>query len=195
MKSKGWEKKDHTGKWLKINLRRKYLPKNARVLDLFCGNGEIYREVYKGNVDKYMGIDKEKIHNQKLCVKTNNLYFVSRNNINDFNVFDLDDWGSPWKLFYLILKKWQGPEAVFFITDGLKLHQNVDGNVTKWVSATEKIPCKFNIPGLNRCYVDIFGTMLLDVQKRFNCKIKNPIYLTNDRKSVFYWYLKLNKVL
>ena len=194
MKSKGWEKKDHTGKWLKINLRRKYLPKKARVLDLFCGNGGIYKEVYKGKVEKYIGIDKEKVHSTKLCVKTNNLFFVSKNNIDDFNVFDLDDWGSPWKLFYLILKKWQGREAVFFITDGLKLHQSLDGNVTKWVSATEQIPCKFNIPGLNRWYKDIFATMLLDVQKRFLCKIENPIYLANDRKSVYYWAFKTIKV-
>lgn len=189
-----WNKKDNSNKWDKINLRRKYLPKNAKVLDLFCGSGEIYNSVYKNNVDKYVGIDKEKIHSEKCCIKTNNIAFVSKNNINDFNVFDLDDYGSPWKLFYLILKKWQGSKATFFITDGLKLHQNVDGNVTKWVSATEQIPCKFNIPGLSRWYLDIFATMLLDVQKRFNCKVKNPVYLFNDRKSVCYWSLSIIKV-
>lgn len=194
MKSKKWDKKDSSDKWYKINLRRKYLPKNAKVLDLFCGRGDMYENVYKGKVDKYIGIDKEKIHNEKLCIKTNNLHFVSKNNINDFNVFDLDDWGSPWKLLYLILKKYQGQKAIFFITDGLKLHQNVDGNVTKWVSATEQIPCKMNIPGLNRWYIDIFLTMLLDIQKRFCTKIEDPIYLFNSQKTVCYWMLKIIKV-
>lgn len=189
-----WDKKDHTGKWYKINLRRKYLPKGARVLDLFCGNGEIYNAVYKETAEKYVGVDKEKIHSEKLCIKTNNIVFVSKNNINDFNVFDLDDWGSPWKLFYLILKKWPGDRATFFITDGLKLHQNVDGNVTKWVSATEQIPCKMNIPGLSRWYLDIFATMLLDVQKRFFCKVENLTYIFNDRKTVCYWAFNIVKV-
>jgi len=189
-----WNKTDNSNKWYKINLRRKYLPKNAKVLDLFCGNGEIYNHVYKGNILEYIGIDKNKVHDNKLCVKTNNFIFVSKNNISQFNVFDLDDWGSPWKLFYLILKKWQGSKATFFITDGLKLHQNVDGNITKWVSATEQIPSKMNVPGLSRWYIDIFATMLLDIQKRFNCKVENPVYLFNDRKSVCYWSLNIIKV-
>jgi len=190
-----WGKKDNTQKWYKINLRRKYLPKNAKVLDLFCGNGEIYNLVYKNNTEKYIGIDKEKIHSQKLCIKTNNIIFVSKNNINDFNVFDLDDWGSPWKLFYLILKKWQGKKATFFITDELKLNQSVSkGKVSKFVSATEKISMGMIVPGLNRYYVDIFATMLLDVQKRFFCKIENPVYIFNDRKSVCYWAFNIVKV-
>jgi len=189
-----WDKADNSNKWYKINLRKKYLPKEAKVLDLFCGNGEIYKNVYKGNVSKYLGIDKEKIHDNKLCIKTNNLVYISKTNINDFNVFDLDDLGSPSKLFYLILKKYQESKATFFITDGLKLHQNVDGNVTKWVSATEQIPCKMNIPGLNRWYIDIFATMLLDAQKRFKLKVENPVYLFNDRQSVYYWAFSIIKV-
>lgn len=194
MKYKKWDQRDSSDKWYKINLRRKYLPKKARVLDLFCGKGEIYKNVYKGNVKDYLGIDKEKVHSDKICIKTNNLFYVAKNDISYFDVFDLDDYGSPWKLLYLILKKYQGPEATFFITDGLKLHQNVDGNVTKWVSATEQIPCKMNIPGLNRWYLDIFLTMLLDIKKRFYVKIENPIYLFNSQKTVCYWYLKMIKV-
>lgn len=193
MKSKIWDKRDSSDKWYKINLRRKYLPKKARVLDLFCGNGEIYKNVYKDKVTKYIGVDNKKIHNANICVLTNNLHYVSKNNINDFNVFDLDDYGSPWKLLYLILKKYQGPEAIFFITDGLKLKMNINGDITKWVSATEKIPSKFNIPGLSRWYIDIFLTMLLDIQKRFYVKIENPIYLFNKQKTVCYWYLKVIK--
>ena len=194
MKSRKWEQKDNSSSKVKIYLRKKYLPKNARVLDLFCGSGIIYHNVYKDKTAFYVGLDKEKVHNDKICIKTNNIAFVSKNNINDFNVFDLDDYGSPWKLFYLILKKFQNKKATFFITDGLKLHQNVDGNITKWVSATEQIPCKFHIPGLSRWYLDIFATMLLDVQKRFNLDVIDPVYIFNQRKTVCYWALKINKV-
>lgn len=188
-------KKDNSEKWIKIALRQKYLPKNARVLDLFCGHGEIYKSVYKNNVQFYLGIDNQKVHDKNICIITNNLNFVSKNDINNFNVFDLDDYGSPWKLLYLILKKYTGENATFYLTDGLILKQKINGNIDKWVSATEKIPKNMNIPGLSRWYIDIFATMLLDIQKRFNLDILNPVYVFNNKKTVCYWAFKIKKIL
>ncbi len=57
----------------------------------------------------------------------------------------------------------------------------------------EKIPSKFNIPRLSKWYINIFATMLLDIQKRFYFKIEDPIYLFNKQKTVCYWYLKMIK--
>jgi len=188
-----WLPSDNTGFNIKITMRRKYLPAHARVLDLFCGSGLMYKNVYAGKVEEYLGIDKHRIHDENLCIKINNAYYVKNNDINKYNVFDLDDYGSPWDLFYLILNKYTGQEATFFITDGLKLHQNVDGDVTRWVSATEKIPSGMNIPGLSRWYVDIFATMLLDVQNRYNLKIINPLYAFNARASTCYWTFSIIK--
>lgn len=149
MKSR-WTKKDSSEVTYKIELRKKFLPENAKVLDLFCGMGTMYREVYKARATRYLGIDRYKIHDKDLCIRENNIHYVNENDIDDFNVFDLDDYGSPWKLLYLIIKKYNGPEAVFFITDGLLLNQKLSGNINKWVSATEKIPKGMNIPGLSR---------------------------------------------
>ncbi len=139
-------------------------------------------------------IDRYKIHDKDLCIRENNIHYVNENNVDDFNVFDLDDYGSPWKLLYLIIKKYRGQEAVFFLTDGLLLNQKLSGNINKWVSATEKIPKGMNIPGLSRWYIEIFSTMLLDLQQRYNIKIKNPTYIFNDKRTVCYWYFKTIKV-
>lgn len=190
---KAWDKEDNSMAHQKALLRLTNLPKRARVLDLFCGNGEMYNRAYKGRVEYYHGVDKEKIHNPKICTLTNNIVYITQNNLDDFNTFDLDDYGTPWKQLYLILKKLKRDEVTIFVTDGLVLRQKMDGTVSKFVSATEQIPRKMNIPGLNRWYMDIFATMLLDLEKRYNWKTVKAQYFHNERRTVYYWALKMEK--
>jgi hypothetical protein len=193
MNNKVWSKTDNSMEYEKSAMRLKYLPEDAKVLDCFCGNGEMYHRAYKNHVTKYYGIDKEKIHTVGICELNNNINFINHNNINCYNVFDLDDYGSPWKQFYLIIKKILPGEYVFYITDGLVMHQKVDGNVTKFVSGTEQIKNGMNIPGINRFYLDIFATMLKDVQRRYNCIVRFAKYFHNERRSVYYWVVKICK--
>jgi len=189
-----WELNDNSMEIEKALMRIKYLPEDAQVLDCFCGNGEMYRRAYKGRAKEYHGLDKEKIHTPELCELQNNVVYIQHNDIGRFNVFDLDDYGSPWKQLYLIVKKILPGEYIFFITDGLVMHQKVDGQVTKFVSGTEKIPQDMNLPGINRFYVDIFATMLKDLERRYNCKIQLAKYFHNNRRSVYYWVIKLKKL-
>lgn len=192
-RKKIWDKTDNSMEYEKATMRIKYLPKHARVLDCFCGNGEMYRRAYKDRVEFYHGIDKEKIHDMKLCELQNNLIYLKHNDLGQYNVFDLDDYGTPWKQLYLILKKLPEGEYTFFITDGLVMHQKVDGVVTKFVSATEQVTRSMNIPGLNRFYVDIFATMLKDIERRYSCKVHLAKHFHNNRRSVYYWVIKLQK--
>jgi hypothetical protein len=188
-----WGKTDNSMVSEKAELRIRNLPEKARVIDLFCGEGEMYHRAYKNLACEYHGVDKKQIHSSHLCTLTNNVIYVTRNDLSRYNVFDLDDYGSPWKLLYLILRKQPPGEITIFITDGLILHQKIDGQVTKFVSATEQIPQEMNIPGLNRFYIDIFATMLLDIQKRYGWKVKKALYFHNSRRTVYYWCLKLKK--
>ena len=193
MRSKVWGKTDNSMEEEKAAMRVKYLPENASVLDCFCGMGEMYKRAYKGRVKHYHGIDKEKIHNPDICEIQNNLTYIKKNKLDQYNVFDLDDYGSPWKQLYLIVKKIPPGEYTFFITDGLVMHQKVDGQVTKFVSGTECIPKEMNLPGINRFYVDIFATMLKDLERRYNCMVRLAKYFHNNRRTVYYWVIKLKK--
>ena len=193
MKGKAWGKTDNSMEHEKALLRIKYLPKNASVLDCFCGNGEMYRRAYEGRVKEYHGLDVEKVHDSNICELKDNLVYIKQNNLNQFNVFDLDAYGSPWKQMYLIAKKIPPGEYTFFITDGLVMHQKVDGQVTKFVSGTEHIPKEMNLPGINRFYVDIFATMLKDLERRYNCMVRLAKYFHNNRRTVYYWVIKLKK--
>lgn len=177
----------------KAALRIKYLPEKAMVLDLFCGTGEMYRAAYKDRAGNYQGVDKKQIHDPAICVLMNNEAFIAQRNIDTYNVFDLDAYGTPWKQMYLLLRKLKRSDAVLFVTDGLVMHQKVDGDVTKFVSATERVNSDLNVPGLNRFYVQIFATMLLDIESRYGWKTQKAVYFHNERRSVYYWYLKMSK--
>ena len=193
MTIKQWGKVDNSATQHKAQLRIRNLPKEPAVLDLFCGAGQMYRLAYQDRTVLYHGIDKEKIHDPAICTLGDNLKYLQKNNIDQFNVFDLDDYGTPWKQLYLLLRKLNRPDVTIFVTDGLVMHQKIDGKVTKFVSATERLGRKINIPGLNRWYVDIFATMLLDVEKRYGWKTVKAEYFHNERRSVYYWCLKLQK--
>ena len=68
------------------------------VLDLYCGNGTMFKEAYDGKVKNYFGIDKEKIFDNNLCVLEDNRRWVAKNDISGYNFFDLDAYGCPWLL-------------------------------------------------------------------------------------------------
>jgi len=188
---KTWDKTDNSMEAQKAELRIKYLPENAHVLDLFCGNGKMYESAYRNRVIHYHGVDKEKVHNLDICTLADNINFISTNDITKYNVFDLDDYGTPWKLLYLILRKLHRDKVTIFITDGLVLRQKMAGTVTKFVSATERVPQKMNLPGINRFYVDIFATMLKDVERRYGWETEKAVYFHNKKRTVYYWAVKL----
>lgn len=194
MTIKQWGKVDNSATQHKAQLRIRNLPKAPAVLDLFCGAGQMYRLAYRDRAVLYHGIDKEKIHDPAICTLGDNLKYLQKNDIDQFNVFDLDDYGSPWKQLYLILRKLNRSDATIFVTDGLVMRQKVNGKISKFVSATERVRRTANIPGLNRWYVDIFATMLLDVEKRYGWKTVKAEYFHNDRRSVYYWALKMEKL-
>ena len=190
-----WNKKDNSMEPEKIRLRKTFLPKEAHVLDLFCGTGKMYKGAYKNRAKGYKGIDYKKIHDKKLCVLTNNIRYVQKRDISKYNVFDLDDYGCPWKLIYLILKRAKQEKITMFITDGLVLKQKMGGDVVKIVSATEQVPRNMNIPGQNRFYVDMFATMLKDLERRYKYKTTRAIYFHNFRRTVYYWALQMQRTV
>jgi hypothetical protein len=180
----------------KVDLRIRNLPKNAMVCDLFCGTGKIYERAYKGRVAGYVGVDHEKVHSPTLCKLGDNVAFVQETDLSQFNVLDLDDYGNPWKLMYLICRNKPAGEMTMFVTDGLIARTHVSEIVTKMISAIEKIPMGVKIPGLCRWYVDMFGTMLKDLERRYGWKTTRAQYFCNrkQRTSVYYWALKMRKV-
>jgi hypothetical protein len=184
---------DNSSSELKAHLRRKVLPKGARVLDLFCGHGEMYTQVYKGNAESYLGIDKNKIHDPEICLLMDNERYINQNNIDTFDVFDLDDYGCPWKLMHLIFRNRKSGTVTMYVTDGLPLKLKTGGRIPRILSATENIPRGMSIPIPYRFYTEMFGTMLRGIEMRYGWRTDLAIYAWNSGHSVCYWALKMNK--
>lgn len=183
-------KTDNSHGNLKVHMRRRMLPQHARVLDLFCGRGEMYHGAYKGRVDEYRGVDKEKVHDTTLCTIDDNMAWVKTHDIERFNVFDLDDYGSPWDLIYLVLARTKQPEVTMFVTDGLVLRAKMMTAPTKFLSATNRIPLAMKVPGLHRWYVPMFKTMLCDIAERYGYRAEQALLARNSKGTVYYWALR-----
>jgi hypothetical protein len=153
----------------------------------------MYHRAYEGQVKGYRGLDKEKVHDSDVCTLIDNITYITRHDLSEYNVIDLDDYGCPWKLMYLILRKQPPGEITMYVTDGLVMHQKVDGKVTKFVSAIEHIPQSMTLTGINRFYEDLFATMLLDLDKRYGWKTTKAVFFHNEKRSVYYWALKMVK--
>lgn len=114
---------DPIGLAAKVDLRRRVLEAmpGARVLDLFCGRGEMHRAVWR-NAASYVGCDC------RPWIATDPPRFVADNrrllrslDLQQFDVFDVDSWGSPWEQLEIIMHRrdWAvGEKGAVILTDG-----------------------------------------------------------------------------
>lgn len=133
-------KKTDSGKLVaraKTDLRLRVLaamgPGDARVLDTFCGvDGKMYREAW-AQAGSYVGCDKEfRMSDTRRRFVGDSLLLLRALDLEAFNVFDVDAYGSPWEALTIIAARraWKPAKlgAVVY-TDGS------DGK-TKWGGTT-----------------------------------------------------------
>lgn len=82
---------------LKKRLRQIDRPVDAKVLDCYAGNQEMWKNE---PLSRYFPIDRESYKN--LSVQADNLKILKSLNLSKFNVIDLDAYGVPFKQFELI---------------------------------------------------------------------------------------------
>ncbi len=196
------KKKDSSSLDRKVALRRKYLPPlaTARVLDLFCGAGEIYRMCYT-EVEEYVGVDNTKIHTPTAeghnCVLTDNYDFVRRHNIDRYNSIDLDAYGCPWLLLLEVVRRSNADDLTVFVTDGLPLRLMSNSRPPKVVQAVAGIPKGFKFPtrkGVSPVYFyeHIFAHLLYHVES-YGWQVLMAKYCWNKEHTVAYWVIKLSR--
>jgi hypothetical protein len=117
-------KTNNDPKWIsrKIELRLLSLPQkqDIRVLDAFGGEGVLWKSVKdlsKLNI-KILGIDKKEYSSKQL--KGDNLKFLSSMDLSQFDIIDLDAYGSPFEQLNILYKrKYSGIVHCTYITQGL----------------------------------------------------------------------------
>jgi hypothetical protein len=114
-------------KQAKVELRRNVLDvvKPARVFDAFCGEGNMWRAVWK-DAAAYVGCD---LIDWTLDVEfrrfqADNRIVMRSIDLSPINVFDFDAYGSPWDLMWILLhrRKWSKDEVgAVVLTDGTSM--------------------------------------------------------------------------
>ncbi len=92
--------------------------KNPRVCEVFCGAGEMYRSVWY-KAEDYIGIDKRKFFDERITICGDAEKAIRTINLNDYNIFDIDAYGSPYNILsYIVQNRTEKGELAFVLTDG-----------------------------------------------------------------------------
>jgi hypothetical protein len=88
------------GRKAKIELRRRTLHAigagEAKVLDAFAGDGEMYRAIWR-EAASYVGCDLKWYPDERRAYVIDNRRLLRAIDLRAFNVFDFDAYGSPWE--------------------------------------------------------------------------------------------------
>jgi len=102
----------------------------AHVLDLFAGDGEMYRAVWH-KAAEYVGCDKVWYRDSRtafVCDNRRALRAIPEVRLKEFNIFDLDAHGSPWEQAAILAQRRQldpGERAAMLLTEGSGLALNM----------------------------------------------------------------------
>ena len=96
--------------------------RDARVLEVYCGSGEMYNAVWN-KAQKYTGIDKVKYFDERHTICGDAEKAIRLVDVNDYNVFDVDAYGSPYEILDFIVKKidLNYKKIGFVVTDGVNM--------------------------------------------------------------------------
>lgn len=162
-----------------LYIKQEFRKKNIRnlkyknVLDAFCGNSEIWRDIKK---DSYIGIDENLT--DEINLKGDNKKYLGILDLSKFNIIDLDAYGIPFYQLELIFNnKTLKNNTIIFFT----FIQSIFGLMPKKLlclygyteKMIEKIPTLFNKRGFKifKWYLALRG-----VRKIEYIKIDNKIY-------------------
>lgn len=124
--SQAWKPKDtnRRSRGAKIQLREKALAwvgESGSVFDAFCGHGEMWRSVWS-RADHYVGCDARQLERgdppRFVC---DNLMLMGLLDLQPFNVFDFDAYGSPWPQLVMLARRRSvapGEHIAVVTTDG-----------------------------------------------------------------------------
>ena len=168
----------------KVLLRLESLPDKPliKVLDCFSGNGLLWTEVKKRSGKKIMVLRMdEKTDRTGIYLKGNNTKYLSGIDLLNFDIIDLDAYGSPFKQLEIIIKRrYSGIVHVTFIQTMMgALNKNMLLQLGYTDGMIKKVPSLFNKNGLIKILEWLHLKGNVDKVRIF----------TEGRKNYFWFYL------
>jgi tRNA G26 N,N-dimethylase Trm1 len=166
----------------KIQLRIMSLPEkqNIKVLECFGGEGVIWNEVVKttGKNITVLSIDKNKY--KRVQLQGDNIKFLKALDLKQFDVIDLDAWGSPVKqLEILFERKYKGIVHCTFIQS---MMGRIDNKLLKYFCYTDAM--------IKKCQSVLTKNPMEKMCNYLAMKgVQNIKLYKSDRKNYFYFVL------
>ena len=160
---------------------------NPKVLEVFCGAGEMYKNVWH-NSEKYTGIDKVKYFDERHTICGDAEKAVRLIDVNDYNIFDIDAYGSPYEILDYIVSKidQENKKIGFVITDGVNMDLKL-GRVCKGLRRF--IGYDFHIAKRANVLHDDFIKIVIDkIAEKLKGKIENLLIAQGVTGSSMRYY-------
>jgi hypothetical protein len=118
----------------KVGLRRwlvEQLGGHPRILDCFCAAGMLWERAYD-KTSNYVGLDLRQFNDERRTIVCDSLRYIRHAdaNLDQFDLFDLDAYGSPMQHFAAIchrIRPKPGRRIGFVITDGTDFNARMSG--------------------------------------------------------------------
>lgn len=145
--------------------------RSAHVLEVYCGGGEMYRDIWR-EADSYTGVDNKKYFDERHTICGDAEKVVSAIDLGSFNVFDIDAYGSPYEVLDIITNRIRASEHKkigFVITDGIEMDLKL-GRICKGLRLLTGI----NMHIVKRAHVihdDLISSVIARVSERLQMKV------------------------
>lgn len=160
---------------------------SPKVLEVFCGDGEMYRAVWK-DAEKYTGIDKIKFFDERHTICGDAEKAIRLVGVNDYNIYDIDAYGSPYEILDYIVSKidQENKKIGFVITDGVNMDLKL-GRVCKGLRRF--IGYDFHIAKRANVLHDDFIKIVIDkIAEKLKGKIENLLIAQGVTGSSMRYY-------
>lgn len=158
----------------KVQLRRLVLEKvGGRVFDAFAGTGQMYAEVWRHAPGGYEGCDMRYFPEEKeRLMFVGDCRRIMRNiDLQAFNVFDFDAYGSPWDACVILAARRKvapGEQLGLVLTEGSGLNLKFGGMAG---SLSQLAGMKNKTAGLNRGGQEIASRAIVALARRMQCRV------------------------
>jgi len=172
---KGIKVNNHAGsRKTKIDLRKIVLGaiNDACVLDAFAGSGRMFHDVW-AQAKSYTACDTEWYKDGRLAYVCDNRRLLRSIDLQRFNVFDFDAYGSPWEQVLILTarrKVASGERIGIVLTDGSSMNLRLNGMPTalKQISGFSSVVAG---AGSTALHAEIIDRAITRMAKLMNCQI------------------------
>ncbi len=179
---------DNTDNGEKIEIRRRLLQAlpAPSVLECFAGEGKIYQQCYRDL--PYTGLDRKQINDARNIIAVDNRRYLRSADLEQFNLFDLDAYGSPWHQFLIIIERRTftvGEPVAFALTEGLDFKMRMSGlpsGMLKYVGLKRGM----NIPMLHNHADFIRSLFITKLLRKTGLTTQQAWIASNQRKTMRY---------